>query len=287
MSRSDNQHCYSATIKMRRPQNPCEARSSKRSSARYRPPLHTPTAATVLIQIVAQQWNDKLRLHAEATEEYERRSKKQIETLNAETRRRILNLAEQLPQIWSDERVGIRERKRIVRLLIEDVTLIKSESVTAHVRLSGGATRTLSLERPLPIAKIRKVKSEIVAKVDGLIDNHCDREIAEILNQHGWQTWEGKPFNLKKVAFIRGAYKLSSRRERMRRQGMLTTREVAERFGVADTTVHQWGLQGLIKKCYSDRLRRGLWDIPPGLKIIKGHGGRGPRPAQLERINAQ
>jgi len=132
-----------------------------------------------------------------------------------------------------------------------------------------------------------QVKPEIVAKVDSLIDNHCDREIAENLNQHGWQTWEGKPFNLKKVAFIRSAYKLSSRLERMRREGMLTTREVAEKFGVAEKTVHQWGLQGLIKKCYSDRLRRGLWDIPPGLKIIKGHGGRGPRPARLERINTR
>jgi DNA invertase Pin-like site-specific DNA recombinase len=233
------------------------------------------------------EWNDKLRLHAEAAEEYERRSKEQTETINAETRRRVLNLAKQLPQIWNDEHVGIRERKRIVRLLIEDVTLIKSESITAHVRLSGGATRTLALERPLPIAKIRKVKPEIVAKVDSLIDNYCDREIADILNQHGLRTWEGKPFNLKKVAFIRGAYKLSSRRERMRRQGMLTTREVAEKFGIAETTVYQWGLQGLIKKCYSDRLRRGLWDIPPGVKIIKGHGGRGPRPPRLERISAQ
>src|SRR6516162_6049702 len=232
-------------------------------------------------------WNDKLRLHMGAAEEYERRSKEQAEALNAETRRRILNLAEQLPQIWSDERVGIRERKRIVRLLVEDVTLIKSETITAHVRLSGGATRTLSLKRPVPIAKIRKVKSEIIARVDSLIDNHCDREIAEILNQQGWRTWEGKPFNVKKIAFIRGAYKLSSRRERMRRKGKLTTREVAKKFGVAKTTVHKWGLQGLIRKCYSDRLRRGLWDIPPGLKIIKGHGGRGPRPARQECINAR
>jgi hypothetical protein len=233
------------------------------------------------------EWNDKLRLHAEAAEEYERRSKEQAEKLNAKARRQILNLAEQLPQIWNDERVGIRERKRIVRLLVEDVTLIKSESITAHVRLSGGATRTLLLERPLPIAKIRKVKPEIVAKVDSLVDNHCDREIAEVLNQHGWRTWEGKPFNLKKVAFIRGAYKLSSRRDRMRRRGMLTTGEVAEKLGVAETTVHQWGVQGLIKKCYSDRLRRGLWDIPSGLKIIRGCGGRRPRPARLDRITAR
>jgi hypothetical protein len=105
----------------------------------------------------------------------------------------------------------MRERKRILRLLVEDVTLIKAEKITAHVRLSGGAIRTLSLERPLPIAQIRKLKPELVAEVDHLRDHHCDREIAETLNQRGLQTWEGKPFNLKKIAFIRTAYKLASR----------------------------------------------------------------------------
>jgi hypothetical protein len=144
------------------------------------------------------------------------------------------------------------------------------------------------LDRPLPIAKIRKFKPEVVEEVDRLTDRHCDREIADILNQRGWRTWEGKPFDHKKVAFIRWAYKLSSRRDRMRRRGMLTTREVAEKLGVGTTTVQKWGIQGLIKKCYSDRLRRGLWDIPPGLKIIKGRGGRdGGRPARLARISAR
>jgi len=234
------------------------------------------------------EWNEKLRLHADAVDEYERRSKEQTSALNAEARQRILSLAEQLPRIWKDERVDIRERKRIIHLLVDDVTLIKSENITAHVRLSGGATRSLVLDRPLPIAKIRKFKPEVVAEVDRLIDRHCDREIADILNQRGWRTWEGKPFDHKKVAFIRWTYKLSSRRDRMRRRGMLTTREVAEKLGVGTTTVQKWGIQGLIKKCYSDRLRRGLWIIPSGLKIIKGRGGRdGGRPARLARISAR
>jgi predicted deacylase len=55
--------------------------------------------------------------------------------------------------------------------------------------------------RPLPIAQIRKFKPELVAEVDRLLDRHCDREIADILNQRGCRTWEEKPFNLKKIAF--------------------------------------------------------------------------------------
>jgi DNA invertase Pin-like site-specific DNA recombinase len=232
------------------------------------------------------EWNDKLRRHAEAADEYERRSKQQAATLSTETRQRILGLAEQLPQIWNDPRVDFRERKRIVRLLIDDVTLIKTQTITAHVRLPGGATRTLVLERPLPIAQIRKFKPELVVTVDQLLDQHCDREIANILNRDGWRTWEGKPFNLKKVAFIRQAYKLASRYERLRRRGMLTTREVALKFSVSETAVHEWGRQGLITKCYSDNLNRGLWTLPAQQTILRGHGGRGARPARLIPITA-
>lgn len=233
------------------------------------------------------EWNDKLRLHAEAAEDCERRSQEQTAALGAETRRRILDLAEQLPRIWQDPRVDSRERKRILRLLVDDVTLIKSQTITAHVRLSGGATRTLVLDRPLPIAQIRKFKPELVAEVDCLLDHHCDREIADILNERGCCTWEGKSFNLKKIAFIRTAYKLVSRHERLRRRGMLTTTEVAAYFGVGKTTVCHWSRQGLITRYYSDSRGRGLWHIPPNTKIAKGRGGRAPRPAAVLSIIAQ
>ena len=44
----------------------------------------------------------------------------------------------------------MRERKRLIRLLVTDVTLIKTvEQITAHVRLSGGQQHTLSVPRPL------------------------------------------------------------------------------------------------------------------------------------------
>ncbi len=232
------------------------------------------------------EWNDKLRRHTDAVEDYERRSKQHAEVLGAEAQRRILDLAEQLPRIWQDPRVDSRERKRIVRLLIDDVTLIKSQMITAHVRLSGGAPRTLVLERRLPIAQIRKFKPELVAMVDQLLDQYCDREIADILNRDGWRTWDGKPFNLKKVAWVRAAYKLSSRYDRLRRRGMLTTIEVATTFGISKTAVHEWGRQGLITKCYNDNLNRGLWTLPKHQTIIKGCGGRGAKPARLVPITA-
>jgi len=232
------------------------------------------------------EWNEKLRLHADVVEDYERRAPEEAAALDAEMRRRILDLAEQFPRIWNDPRVDVRERKRILRLLIADVTLIKADKITAHVRLSGGATRTLTLDRPLPIAQIRKFKPDLVAEVDRLLERHCDREIAEIFNARGLRTWDNSPYNLKKIAHIRSAYNLPSRRQRLLDQGMFTTEQVAARFDITPTTVHKWGRQGLITKCFSDNHNRGLWELPTDRTILKGRPGLHAYPARLAPITA-
>jgi hypothetical protein len=76
-------------------------------------------------------------------------------------------------------------RKRMVRLLLADVTLIRGNGITVHVRFSGGATKTLELPRPLTAWELRTTPAEIVAEVDRLTDHHTDKQIVEILNQRG------------------------------------------------------------------------------------------------------
>jgi DNA invertase Pin-like site-specific DNA recombinase len=225
------------------------------------------------------EWNEKLRIHNGVVEDYESRAATETASITQKTQQRIQALADQFPRIWDDPRVDMRERKRIFRLLITDVTLIKADKISIHVRLSGGSTRSLIRDRPLPIAQMRKVKPEVVAEVDRLLEHHCDREIADILNAKGARTWQGEKYNLKKIAFIRSAYSLPNRYQRLRARGMLKTQEVAERFDITDTTVHQWGRQGLIKKVGYDNLNRGLWDVPANLEITRGQPGKKAYPA--------
>jgi hypothetical protein len=139
-------------------------------------------------------------------------------------------------------------RKRILRLLIEDVTLINGERIQVHVRLRGGATRSLTLAKPLPIAQIRKTKPDVVAEIDGLLDHYCDREVAEILNTHGRRTWQNEPFNLKKIAHIRQAFNLKCRYSRLRAKGLLTAKEMSVRHGVTTTTINLWAREGRLPK---------------------------------------
>jgi DNA invertase Pin-like site-specific DNA recombinase len=89
------------------------------------------------------EWNDKLRRVRETEQENER-LRLARQAVSAHTREQILRLANDFPQMWQDPKTPDRERKRMARLLIEDVTLIRSpEQVTAHMRFKGGAVQTI------------------------------------------------------------------------------------------------------------------------------------------------
>jgi hypothetical protein len=220
------------------------------------------------------EWNEKLRADTAAQEDYERHTEQQRRLTEEEVPQKVLSLATDFPRIWNDPELEARERKRMLRLLIEDVTLIKADKITTHVRLRGGATRTLTVDRPLPMAQIRKNKPEVVAEVDALLNEHCDREVAEILNQRGHRTWQNRPFTLKKIEHIRGVYHLKSRFSRLREQGLLTAKEMSKTLGVCETTVHDWARSGSLRRidCYA----RGnsLYEPLRRTTIIKGRGGR-------------
>jgi DNA invertase Pin-like site-specific DNA recombinase len=223
------------------------------------------------------EWNNKLRTLAEAQAQYEQQTQKQRLLIDSQIRDQLLSLAADFPKIWKDPSVEPRERKRILRLLIEDVTLINGEKIQIHVRLRGGATRSLSVAKPLPIAQIRKTKPEAVAEIDKLLDQHCDREVAEILNQQGRRTWQDAPFNLKKIAHIRQAFNLQCRFNRLRAKGLLTAKEMSVQHGVTTTTINLWAREGRLRKHRYDNARRCLYEPLEKGAILKGHGGRRPQ----------
>src|SRR5258708_39912922 len=146
--------------------------------------------------------------------------------------------------------------------------------IQVHVRLRGGATRSLTLNKPLPIAQIRKTKPDVVAEIDALLDHYCDREVADVLNKQGRRTWQDEPFNLKKVAHIRQAFNLKCRYSRLRARGLLTAKEMSVRHGVTITTINAWGREGLLKRHRYDNVRRCLYDPLDQNRILNVQEGR-------------
>ena len=212
-------------------------------------------------------WNHKLRALASAQEDYERQSQAERFLLDQQKRQQILALATDFPRLWRDPTTPQRERKRMVRLLIEDVTLLKADEILAHVRFRGGAMHSLRLPLPLSAPQLRKVAPDVVTEVDRLLDEHTDAEIVDILNSRGFRPGVAESFSLNIVYTLRRTYGLDDRFTRLRRQGLLTLEEVSELLGADQSTIKKWaGADHIPSHIYNDKGQR-LYERPTALQL--------------------
>jgi len=202
----------------------------------------------LVAETLEAQWNEKLSALEKAREEYDRLSKEDRVVMNEKKRTEILALAKDFPQLWQNPNVSDRERKRMIRLLIEDVMLVVSKDIAVHIRFKGGATKTLSVHKPQMYAEGRRTKPGIINKVDQLLDHYIDRDVAKILNEQGYRSsGDGLLFTHQMVGQIQRNYGLKTRQERLRERGMLTIAEVAERLDICVATARRWQKKGLFR----------------------------------------
>jgi DNA invertase Pin-like site-specific DNA recombinase len=229
-------------------------------------------------------WNARLRSLDTLQQEHERQRKADQGLLSDEARSRILALSTDFPRVWNDERTAPLERKRMVALLIEDITLLREERVSIHVRFRGGHTTSLVVDRPKPMALVRKTKPEVIAALDAMLDICTDSEAARQLNAQGHRTWQQRPFTNKTVAFVRRTYGIESSRDRLIAKGFRTTDEIAKTFGIARTTVAELARAGLLRRRrYGDPIRC-LYEPVDGLKFVRGVPGRNSKPAKIIKV---
>jgi hypothetical protein len=193
-------------------------------------------------------WNDKLRAVEQARQEYEKQRQNTEQTITQQQKAQILALAEDFPRLWKDPATSDRDRERMARLILEDVTLKRDQTlISVQVRFKGGATKVLSLPMPPTVGQLRKTKAEIVAQIDRLLDQCTDSEIAAQLNKKGWRSSTNQPFSRRIIFSLRIDHKLPSRTERLRAKGLLTARQIAELIGTKPLLVDYWRQQGLLK----------------------------------------
>lgn len=202
-------------------------------------------------RLVADQleadWNHRLREFSRAQEECEKGREADLMTLGEERRSEIMGIAADFPKLWGDPNIPNRERKRMVRLILEDVTLVKDNGITMQVRFRGGATVTKRLPRPLKSYEIWKTDPEVVKEIDRLLDDHTESEVAAILNERGMLTGAGSKFDSARVVKFRFCYGLKKRFTRLRERGLLTSDEVSKTLGVDTSTVNRWRRNGLLE----------------------------------------
>jgi DNA invertase Pin-like site-specific DNA recombinase len=192
-------------------------------------------------------WNVKLRALGAAHEEYQRSRTTDRLAVDNNARERILGLATDFPAIWTDPNTPQRERKRMLGLLIEDVTLIKQHQITAAVRFRGGATTTLSLPRPLTAQQLRVTHEDVRQQIDTLLDEYTDAQTAHWLNERGLHTGAGQAFDSASIQWVRFAHKIKSLQQRLLEAGWQTGKQIGAKLGVKRGTLGHWRKTGRIK----------------------------------------
>ena len=223
-------------------------------------------------------WNRKLCALQEAQQQYERECEKDRLAVDKELRIRLHMLATDFPRLWRDTNTPDRERKRLARLLLEDVTLIKKDQILVHIRFPGGTTRTLEL--PIP-ANPKLTPPAVVAELDRLLDHHTCQAIADNLNSRGFTPGYGKPFHGPMIARIAKDHGLKTRWERLREKGMLTLDEMGKRLGICTDQVKAWRVAGLLRAHLCNDKNEYLYEDPGPNPPRVGRGAKLPKKGQV------
>jgi DNA invertase Pin-like site-specific DNA recombinase len=218
------------------------------------------------------EWNEHLRALTDAQEQYEQQRIIDRKILDEKSEELVHSLASGFPSIWNDPQTSHRDRKRMVQLLIEEVTLIKGEKITYHIRFKGGTCQTRTLPLPAPAYKTWETDPVIVQLIDELIDEHTDKQIANILNGRSYHSGKGGSFTRMTVRNIRISHRLKNRLTRLQERGLLTQEEMAKRLDVTVSTIKRWRRYGLLRAHAFDDKNRYLYEpIEPGA-VLKYQG---------------
>ena len=201
------------------------------------------------------RWNHALVALEEIKGQYAEHQQAEARLVTKEQKDRILSLAQDLPRLWDAPTTQARDRKRILRLLIKDITverLSASRQILLHLRWQGGACEDVAITLPPSISDRMRYPHRIVERVRNLALNLPDSQIAATLNTEGQLSARGKPFTTSMIKWIRYRYRIPA--ALLKGPQELTVKQTADKFGVSHHVVYYWIERGMIE---ARRIKRG------------------------------
>ncbi|SOE94130.1 Recombinase zinc beta ribbon domain-containing protein [Burkholderia sp. D7] len=188
-----------------------------------------------------RRWNDAmLRLDEIKTQAAEFQSQK-AHVATSEQKAQVLALARNLPRLWRAPTTSAKDRKRMLRLLIRDITVEKlsaARQAVLHIRWQGSACTDITVDLPRPRPEAIRYPAETVERVRELSQRLSDPQIVAHLNQEGLRSATGKSFTLSMVKWIRYRYEIAA--TSFKRTDELTVQQLADRLGISTHMVYYW-----------------------------------------------
>jgi DNA invertase Pin-like site-specific DNA recombinase len=212
-------------------------------------------AQRLVASTLERRWNEALMGLEELKKQYADFERQKARVATPEQKAKVLALAEDLPRLWHAPTTQARDRKRMLRLLIKDITVEKhpgARQAVLHIRWQGGACGGVTVDIPPPVWERLRYSDSVVARVRDLARTMTDRQIVAELNRLGELSATGRRHTMHTISWIRWKYRISS--PSLKRPEELSVRELATRLGVQPGVVYYWIKRGIIEV---RRLERG------------------------------
>jgi excisionase family DNA binding protein len=201
------------------------------------------------------RWETKLRELAEAEAELAEQTKPAPEP----TREQLEALARDVPALWAAQSTSEKDRKRLLRAVVADVTITsqpESRDVAVGIRWRTGAAEQHTIQRPPSINDTTRTPPETVELITRLARKRTNTEIAAELNGAGIRTGKGLRFDAPAVRHIRRAHNIPTTTQ-LPHDDRLTVDQVAERLGISPGVIYNWISRGKLaaRRDRANRLR--------------------------------
>ena len=207
----------------------------------------------LIASTLEKRWNDAMQRMADLEAELATFERQAMRSVTEEQKQQILQLGRDFPRLWKAKTTSTCDRKRMLRLLIRDVTVVKDPEprlLRLQICWQGGATEVLEVrQRPKRQDAIR-YPDTFVAKIRDMAKIYNNREIVELLNGEGLTSSTGKPFTLEMISWIRYKHRIPAP---LPPAGTLTVGQVRQRYGVSLWVVHYWIERGIVSAVHRKR----------------------------------
>ena len=193
-----------------------------------------------------RRWNDKLADEQEAESKLAEATTQNAE-LDAPTLERLAYLGEHFMTAWESPDCPNDVKKKIIRLLIEEIVVNRNEcELVFIVHWVGGVHTRVRFERPAPGSHV-KTSQDAMDIIRALAPRYEDSVIAGVLNRNGQTTGMGNKWNRARVTAARRRHDIKPTLQSPESLGLLSLQKAVVYCGVSRQTVHKLIRAGLLR----------------------------------------
>ncbi len=200
------------------------------------------------------EWNTALQALADAENELARRQQHRPAALTAAEHATILALGDDLHQVWNAPTTTDKDRKQLLRTLIDEVNITaRRDGTSPHaaliVRWKGGAISELTVPLRRPQPKIR-TDEDTIDLIRRLAVHYSDAVIAGILNRQQRRTARGMSYTASRVQSLRYHWHIPCHQPDGNSQApegeLLNVTAAARELNIASSTLLRWLDDGFV-----------------------------------------